>query len=155
MNHAGKKSAKNRPQIFPNYSFKICVECYQYLLHCRRQWVETFTIVFCSSYCFKFFILWISTAHQQKAHFLTSSVVTSQEWNLRIQIGHVLQFCMHCISAKYHSFRFQTFEGETFGGFDFLIGHQRVTWLVTTETVNPKYFWNQVLLLVSISKTCL
>ena len=28
----GKKSVKNRPQIFPNYSFKICMECYQYLL---------------------------------------------------------------------------------------------------------------------------
>ena len=84
---------------------------------------------------FQILHFWISTARHQKAP--------------------VLQFCMHYISAKYHSFRFQTFEGETFGSFDFLIGHQRVTWLVTIETRNPKYFWNQVLLLVSISKTCL
>ena len=118
----------------------------------RRQWVETSRF---STYCFKFFIFWISTVHHLKAHFVTSSVVTSQKWNLRIQIGQVFRFCVHCISAYYHSFRFQTFEGETFGSFDFLIGHQRVTWLVTRGTVNFKYFWNQVFLLVSISETCL
>ena len=30
---------------------------------------------------------------------------------------------VHCISAKYHCFRLHTFEGETFGSFDFLISH--------------------------------
>ena len=41
--------------------------------------------------------------------------------------GQVLQFYVHCISAKYHSFRLHTYEEETFGSFDFLIGHYRVT----------------------------
>ena len=76
------------------------------------------------SYCFKFFFFWISTAPNQKAYFVTSSVVTSPKRNLGIQIGPDLQFCMHCISAKYHSFRLHTFEGETFGRFDFLHDHQ-------------------------------
>ena len=35
----------------------------------------------------------------------------------------VLQFYVHCISAKYHSFRLHTYEEETFGSFDFLIDH--------------------------------
>ena len=82
----------------------------------------------------------ISTAHDLKPLYVTSSTVTSQEWKLRIQIGKVLQFCLHCISAKYHTLRLRTFEGETFGSFDFLIGHQRVTWLVTIETLNPKVY---------------
>ena len=69
----------------------------------------------------------MSTAHDQKARFVTSSDVTSQKRNLRIQIGQVLQFYVHCISAKYHSFRLYTYEEETFGSFDFLIGHYRVT----------------------------
>ena len=41
---------------------------------------------------------------------------------------------LHCISAKYHCYRLHTFEGETFGSFDFLITHKRVLWLVTKET---------------------
>ena len=77
--------------------------------------------------------------------------MTSQKWNLRFQIGQVFQFCIHRISAKYHILRLHTFEGETFGSFDVLIGHRGVTWLVTMETLSPKYFWNQVLLLLSVS----
>ena len=61
----------------------------------------------------------MSTAHDQKARFVTSSDVTSQKWNLRIQIGQVLQFYVHCISAKYHSFKLHTYEEETFRCFDF------------------------------------
>jgi len=36
------------------------------------------------------------------------------------EIWQVLQFYMHCISVKYHSFRLQTFEGETFRSFDLI-----------------------------------
>ena len=49
--------------------------------------------------------------------------------------GQVLQFYVHYISAKYHNFRSHTFEEETFGSYDFLIGHWRVTLLVTIETL--------------------
>ena len=86
---------------------------------------------------------------------MTSSVVTSQKWNLRFQIGQVLQFCIHRISAKYHILRLHTFEGETFESFNVLIGHRGVTWLVTMEILSPKYFWNQILLLLSVSETYL
>ena len=48
--------------------------------------------------CVQFFIFWISTAHEQKAHFVTSSIVTSQKRNLKIQMGQVVQFCIHSIS---------------------------------------------------------
>ena len=34
--HAGKKSAKNRPQNVSKVCLKICVECYKYLLNYRR-----------------------------------------------------------------------------------------------------------------------
>ena len=61
----------------------------------------------------------MSIAHDQNARFVTSSVVTSQKWNLRIEIGQVIQFYVHCISAKYHSFKLHTYEEETFGSFDF------------------------------------
>ena len=86
---------------------------------------------------------------------MTSSVVTSQKWNLRFQIGQVLQFCIHRISAKYHILRLHTFEGETFESFNVLIGHRGVAWLVTMEKLSPKYFWNQILLLLSVSETYL
>ena len=82
-----------------------------------------FHFVFVLSYFFKFSIFWVSTAHDQKAHFVTSSIMTSQKWNLRFQIGQVLQFYEHNISAKYHTFRFNFLGGEVFGSFDFLIGH--------------------------------
>ena len=79
--------------------------------------------------------------HEQKVHFVTSSVVTLHKWNLRIQIGQVLQFCRHSISAKYNVFRLHTFEGETFGSFDVLLGHRGVTWLVTMENISgAKYY---------------
>ena len=70
--------------------------------------------------------------------------MTSQKWKLRFQIGEVLQFCIYRISAKYHilTWHLQTFEEETFGIFDVLIGYKGVTWLVTMETLIPKYFWN-------------
>ena len=68
--------------------------------------------------------------HEQKAHFLTSSVVTSHKWNLRIQIRQALLFCIHSVSAKYHILRLHvhvhTSEGETFGNLDVLIGHMGV-----------------------------
>ena len=67
-----------------------------------------FHFVFVLSFSFKFSIFLVSAAHDQKAHFLTSSVVTSQKWNLRFQIGQVLQFYGHYISAKYHTFRFNS-----------------------------------------------
>ena len=86
---------------------------------------------------------------------MTSSVVTSQKWNLRFQIGQVHQFCIHRISARYHIVRLHTFEGETFGSFNVLIDHRGITWLVTMETLCPKYFWNQILLLLSVSETYL
>ena len=38
-----------------------------------------FRFVFVLSFSFKFSIFWVSTAHNQKAHFVTSSVVTSQK----------------------------------------------------------------------------
>ena len=123
-----------------------------------------YTIVFFLSYCFKLFIFWIGSAHELKAHFVTSSVVTSHKWNLRIQIGQVLLFCQnrrtcpitHNISARYHIFRLFTFEGKTFGSVDvFKIGHRGVTWLETMETSSPKFFWNRVLSLLSVSETYL
>ena len=110
-------------------------------------------LYFSSAIASNYSFFWISTVHEQKAHFVISSILTSQKWNLRIQIGQVLQFCIRSISAKYHIFRLHIFERETFGSFDFLIGHKEVTWLVTIETLNPKYFWNLVLLLVSVSET--
>ena len=82
-----------------------------------------FHFVFVLSYFFKFSIFWVSTAHDQKAHFVTSSIVTSQKGNLRFQIGQELQFYVRFISAKYHTFRFNSLGGEVFGSFDFLIGH--------------------------------
>ena len=82
-----------------------------------------FRFVFVLSFSFKFSIFWVSTAHDQKAHFVTSSIVTSQKGNLRFQIGQVLQFCVRFISAKYHTIRFNSLEGEVLGSFDFLIGH--------------------------------
>ena len=81
-----------------------------------------FHFVFVLSYFFKFSIFWVSTAHDQKAHFVTSSIVTSQKGNLRFQIGQELQFYVRFISAKYHTFRFNSLGGEVFGSFDFLIG---------------------------------
>ena len=60
-----------------------------------------------------------------KRGFVASSVATSQKRNLRIQIWQVLQFHMHCISAKYHSFRLHTFEGETFGSFHLIQGWRK------------------------------
>ena len=39
-----------------------------------------FHFVFVLSYFFKFSIFWVSTAHDQKAHFVTSSIMTSQKW---------------------------------------------------------------------------
>ena len=71
------------------------------------------------------------------------------------QVGQVLQFCIHSISLKYRVLRLYTFEGETFGSFDVLIGYKGVTLLVTMETLNPKYFWSQVLLLLSVPETYL
>ena len=71
------------------------------------------------------------------------------------KIEQVFQFCIHNIFAKYYISRLHTFEGETFGNFDVLIGHREVTWLVTMETLSQKYFWNQVLLLPSVSGTYL
>ena len=65
--------------------------------------------------------------------------------------GQVLQFYVHYISAKYHNFRSHTFEEETFGSYDFLIGHWRVTLLVTIETLYPKCFWNQVYIVACIN----
>ena len=55
-----------------------------------------------------------------------SSVVTWQKWNLRIQIGQVLQIYVHYISAKYHSLRLHTFKGETFWSLP-LVGHVTCT----------------------------
>ena len=82
-----------------------------------------FHFVFVLSFSVKFSIFWVSTAHDQKAHFVTSSVVTSRKWNLRFQVGQVLQFYVHDISAKYHTLGFNSLGGEVFGSFDFLIGH--------------------------------
>ena len=82
-----------------------------------------FHFVFVLSYSFKFSIFGVSAAYDQKAHFVTSPVVTSQKWNLRFQIGKVLQFKMHYISAKFHTYRFNSLGGEVVGSFDFLIGH--------------------------------
>ena len=82
-----------------------------------------FHFVFVLSFSFKFSIFGVNTAHEQKAHFVTSSVVASQKWNLRFHIGQVLQFYVHYIYAKYHTFRFNSLGGEFFGSFDFLIGH--------------------------------
>ena len=82
-----------------------------------------FRFVFVLSVSFKFSIFWVSTAHDQKAYFVTPSVVTSEKWNLRLKIGQLLQFCVHYTSAKYHTFRFNSLGGEVFGSFDFLIGH--------------------------------
>ena len=82
-----------------------------------------FHFVFILSFSFKFSIFGASTAHDQKAHFVTSSVLTSQKWNLRFQIGQVPQFYVHYISAKYHTSRFNSLGGGVFGCFDFLIGH--------------------------------
>ena len=85
------------------------------------------------SFGFNLSIFWISTAHELKAHFVTPSVVTSHKWDLTIQIGQALQFCVHSISANYHILRLHTFEGETFGSFDVLIGYRGVMWVVTME----------------------
>ena len=102
--------------------------------------------------CLKFFFqilhFWVSNAHDQKAYFVTSSVMTSQKWNLRFQIGQVLQFCEHHISANI--FWFNSLGGEVFGSFDFLIAHLRVTRLFTNKTPTPKFSWSQVLLPVLI-----
>ena len=114
-----------------------------------------FHFVFVLSYYFKFSIFGVSTVHDQKAHFVTSPVVTSQKWNLRFQIEQVLQFYVHYISAKFHTFRFNFLGGEVVGSFDFLIGHSRVTWLFTKKTPTPKFFGSQVLLPVLISMSCL
>ena len=46
-----------------------------------------FHFVFVLSFSFKFFIFWVSTAHDQKAHFLTSSVVTRHKneiWDFKL-----------------------------------------------------------------------
>ena len=82
-----------------------------------------FHFVFVLSYFFKFSIFWVSTVHDQNDHFVTSSMMTSQKWNLRFQIRQVLQFYVRYISAKYHTLRFNSLGGEVFGSFDFLIGH--------------------------------
>ena len=50
-----------------------------------------------------------------KRGFVASSVATSQKRNLRIQIWQVLQFHMHCIFAKYHSFRLHTSKEKHLG----------------------------------------
>ena len=42
---------------------------------------------------------------------------------------------------------------EKLGSVDVLIGCRGVTWVVTMETLSPRYFWNQVLLLLSVSDT--
>ena len=120
-----------------------------------KKMSRDFHFVFVLSFSFIFSIFGVSTAHDQKAHFVTSSVVTSQKWNLRFQIGQVLQFYVHYISAKYHTFRFNSLGGEVFGSFDFLIGHKRVTWLFTNKMPIPKFSWSQVLLPVLISVSCL
>ena len=59
-----------------------------------------FHFVFVLSFSFEFSIFWVSTAHDQKAHFVTSSVVTSRKWNLRFQIGQVLHFYVHIFFKK-------------------------------------------------------
>ena len=56
-----KKVLKIGHKSVQNIFLKICMECYQYLLN------------------YKFFIFWISTGHDQKAHFVMSSLVTSQK----------------------------------------------------------------------------
>ena len=60
----------------------------------------------------------------KKAHFVTSSVLTSHKLILRIQIEQVLLFCIQSISARYHILILRTFEGETFGSVDVLIDHR-------------------------------
>ena len=73
---------------------------------------HNFTIVFLSSYCFQFFIFfWISAAHEKQAHFVRSSVVTSQKQNLKMKIREVVQFFMNIF--KLHNFK------ELFGNFEF------------------------------------
>ena len=42
-----------------------------------------FHFVFVLSFSFKFSIFWVSTAHDQKAHFVTSSIVTSI-WDFKL-----------------------------------------------------------------------
>ena len=44
-----------------------------------------FHFVFVLSFSLEFSIFWVSTAHDQKAHFVTSSVVTSQNeiWDFK------------------------------------------------------------------------
>ena len=56
---------------------------------------------------------WICTVHDLNPFY------EIRESNRTIQ---VLQFYVHCISAKYHSVWLHTYEGETFRSF-FLIGH--------------------------------
>ena len=56
------------------------------------------------SFGFNLSIFWISTAHELKAHFVMPSVVTSHKWDLTIQIGQVLQFCVLSISANFWEF---------------------------------------------------
>ena len=86
--------------------------------------------------------------HNQKAHFVTSSVVTSPNRNLEIQIGPVLQFCMHCILQNITVSGYILLKEKLLGGLIFYIA----TRLVTIETLNAKYSWKHVLLL---SETCL
>ena len=110
--------------------------------------------MFSLSYCFKLFIFGL-VVRMSKKFILRGHQLWRHITEIWIRIGQVLQFCIHSISAKYHIFRLHSFEGETFGNFDVLIGHRGVTWLVTMETLSPKYFSNQVLLLSSVSETYL
>ena len=60
---------------------------------------------------------WISTAHDQKTHLVTSQKFeNSNRTSLSI-------LCALYFYKVYHSFRLHTYQEETFGSFDFLIGH--------------------------------
>ena len=117
--------------------------------------MHNFTIVFFLSFGFNLSIFWISTAHELKAHFVTPSVVTSHKWDLTIQIGQALQFCVHSISANYHILRLHTFEGETFGSFDVLIGYRGVMWVVTMEKQSKIFLESSIISFISFWNRCL